>query len=266
MNFLKELSIFDRVTFVEKTHSYLIDGQPSNSISVTRLLKKYKKEFDKIKAATKVAKRTNTTIQQVLADWDMNNLYSTTIGSMLHKYVENFYANKRIEFDGDFSRLGYDEKKKISVTLPVLIKYFQNFYNDNRHCICVKSELVLGDIDDTKVCGMSDMLCYNTITDQFEIFDFKTNKKMDKETPWGKLSYPFDEFSEGEINEYTIQLNCYKYFIEKYTNIAIDKLKIVWINANNADYQQIELADIQDKIALMFDQVKSSSLFEGTSI
>jgi hypothetical protein len=262
MNVFKELAIFNRVTFVESNHSYLIDGQPSGSPSVTRLLKRYKKQFEKEKMAARTAKKTGKTTAQVLAEWELNGLYSTTLGSMLHKYIENFYANKRIEFEGKFDGLGFDEKKKIGEVLPVMISYFQNFYNENKHLICVKSELVLGDLDDTKVCGMSDMLCYNSETDKLEILDFKTNKKMDKTSPWGNLFYPFDDMTEGEVNEYTIQLNCYKYFIEKYTSLKIDKLKILWLSQNNSNYQVIELADLQPKIKMMFEHFTSSSLFE----
>lgn len=261
MKLFEELTIFDRITFVEKSHSYLIDGQLSGSPSVTRLLKKFKKDFDKITIAARVAKRTKTTKEAVLADWELNNLYSTTLGSMLHKYIENYYCNKRIEFDGDFKGLGLDEKKKIAKNLPILIEYFQNFYNDNKHLICVKTEIVLGDVNDTRVCGMSDLLCYNNQTKQLEILDFKTNKKMEKSSPYGNLFYPFDEMSEGEINEYTIQLNTYKYFIEKYTSLKIDKLKIIWFNVINDNYKLIELPDIQPKIKLMFERFNASSLF-----
>jgi len=224
MKVFEELSVFNRVTFVEKTHSYLVDGTPTNRPSVTRLLKNYKKQFDKEKTALRTAKKQKTTVAHVLAEWEMNNLYSTTLGSMLHKYIENFY-------------------------------------NDNKHIVCVKNEMVLGDIDDTKVCGMMDMLSYNTKTKCFEILDFKTNKKMDKISPWGNLFYPFDDMTEGEINEYTIQLNCYKYFIEKHTSLNIDKLKLVWFNVINEDYKVIELEDIQPKIKNMFNHYSSSSLF-----
>jgi hypothetical protein len=262
MNLIKELSVFNRVTFVEKTHSYLIDGKPTNSPSVTKLLKKFKTEFDKDAAATRVAKRLNVSTKQLLADWELNNLYSTTIGSMLHKYIENFYCNKRVEFEGSFNGLGFDEKKQIAQNLPKLIGYFQNFYNDYNHLLCVRNEIVLGDINDTKVCGMSDLLCYNEQTDELEILDFKTNKKMEQHSKFGKLLYPFDEMSMGEVNEYTIQLNTYKYFIEKYTNLKIKKLRIIWFNVVNDNYKVYELKDIQPQIEQMFVQFKSASLFE----
>lgn len=261
MNITKELSVFNRITFVEKNHSYLIDGVPSGSPSVTKLLKKFKKEFDKETIAARVAKRMKVTVNQVLADWELNNLYSTTLGSMLHKYIENYYCNKRVEFEGKFNGLGFDEKQRIAENLPKLIGYFQKFYNDYSHLICVKNEIVLGDLEDTRVCGMSDLLCYNTQTDQLEILDFKTNKKMEKTSPYGTLFYPFENMSEGEINEYTIQLNTYKYFVEKYTSLKIDKLRIIWFNVVNDCYKVFELDDIQPQITLMFSKFKSFSLF-----
>lgn len=262
MKLLEDLAVFNRITFIEKTHSYLIDGQPINGPSVTKLLKRFKKKFETETVAARVAKRTKTTLEQVLADWELNNLYSTTIGSMLHKYIENYYCNKRIEFEGNFSGLGLYEKNKILQNLPILIKYFQNFYNDNPHLLCIKNELVLGDLNDSNVCGMMDLLAYNTITDKIEILDFKTNKKMELSSPYGNLLYPFDTLSEGELNEYSIQLNTYKYILEKHTDIKIDKLKIVWFNVVNDNYKIFELEDMQDKIKLMFDEFKKSSLFE----
>jgi hypothetical protein len=259
---IKELSVFNRITFVEADHTYAIDGEPTNNPSVTRLLKRFKKPFEKEKMAKRVAKRRGITTEQILAEWQLNNLYSTTLGSMLHKYIENYYCNKRVKFEGNFEGLGFDEKQKIAETLPKLIEYFHNFYRENEHLLCVKNEIVLGDLDDTKVCGMSDLLCYNAQTEKLEILDFKTNQKMEKQSPYGDLFYPFDDMSEGEINEYTIQLNTYKYFVEKYTNLTIDKLKIVWFNINNPNYVLIELADIQPKIESMFERFKASSLFE----
>lgn len=245
---------------MESSHSYLIDNRPANNLSVTRIIKKFKKPFELEKMAQITARKQGTTVAHIKAEWEMNNLYSTTIGSMLHKYIENFYNNKKIKFEGSFRNLGYEEKQKIGQNLPKLIDYFQNFYKDNQHLLCLKSEVVLGDIDDTKVCGMSDMLCHNTEKDRLEIVDFKTNKKIEH-SKYGNLLHPFEDMSEGEINEYTIQLNVYKYFVEKYTNLKIDTLKIVWFNVVNDNYKIFELDSIQPKIIEMFERFKSTSLF-----
>ena len=263
MNIAKELSVFDRITFKEYTHSYFIDGQITNTLSVTGLLKKFKKKFDAQTVAARCAKRRNVTTEALLAEWESNNLYSTTIGTMLHKYIENYYCDKKAKYEGSFDHLKQDDKLKILQNLPILVKYFHDFYQDNKHLECVKSEIILGDIDDTRICGTSDLLCLNKQTNEFELLDFKTNKKMESNSPYGNLFYPFETMSEGQINEYTIQLNVYKYFLEKYTNIKLKKLKIVWFNITNSTYKIFNIPDIQNSIQLMFSVVKADSLFEG---
>jgi hypothetical protein len=261
MSIAEELSVFDRITFIEEDHSYLIDGVKTTSPSVTRLLKQFKKKFDVDEAAFRVAKRQGTTADYIKAEWEMNNLYSTTIGSMFHKYVENHYTKQDVEFVGKFDLLGFEEKQKIKDNLPVLIKYFQKFREDHSHYECIKNEFVVGDIDDTRICGMLDMLALDTKTGKLELWDFKTNKKIAHST-FGNLFYPFDEMAEGQINEYTIQLNTYKHFVEKYTKIKIEGMKILWFNVANSSYEVFEIPDIQPKIALMLDRYKASLLFQ----
>lgn len=262
MNIEKQLSVFNRITFVEKTHQYLVDGQPTNSPSVTQLLKRYKRPFEQDRVAARVAERTGLTTEQVKKDWQVNNLYARTIGSMLHKYIESTYTNEHLEYRGSFDGLGFDEKEKIKSVFPVLVKHFIDFYKNNQYFECLKSELILGDLDDTKVCGTLDVLARNTKTGQLEILDFKTNKKLSNTSEYANLLYPFEDLPECEISEYTVQLNTYKYLIEKATNLKIDALKIVWINANNPTYQIFQLKDIQLQIVEMFKVFKSSSLFQ----
>jgi len=261
MSVKEKLKAFDRITFIEKTHSYLIDGQPNNSPSVTRLLKQFKKPFDVDQAAARVAKRQGTTTDYIKAEWEMNNLYSTTIGSMFHKYVENFYTKQEVPFEGNYAALGFEEREKIKENLPKLVSYFEQFYNDHSSYECIKNEFVVGDIEDTKVCGMLDMLALNPETNSLELWDFKTNKKM-AHSSYGNLFYPFDDMAEGQINEYTIQLNTYKHFVEKYTSLKIDKMKIIWFNVVNNSYQVFELPDINERIIQMLERYKANSFFK----
>lgn len=262
MDFEKELEVFNRISFVQEAHKYTIDGVATNDLSVTRLIKKFKREFKREEMAARVAKKTGCSVQQVLADWEMNALYSTTIGTIAHKYIEGFYKNSSFEADVNTNILGYDEKQKIVQNLPIIIQYFQNFYNENKHLSCVKNEFVVGDLNDTKICGTVDMLSFNSQTNKLEILDFKTNKKLQTTSKYSKLFYPFDDMDECEVNEYTIQLNTYKYFIEKYTNIKIGDMKLIWLQPTNENYKVINLPDIKEKIVLMLERFKSFSLFE----
>jgi hypothetical protein len=261
-NFIKELEVFKGISFLEEAHRYFINGTPSNDLSVTRLIKKFKREFKQQEMASRVAKKTGKTEQQVLAEWETNRLYSSTLGTILHKYVESFYKKSSFNLDVSYEGLGFDEKQKLKTNLPILVEYFQTFYKENKHLECLKNEFVIGDLEDTKVCGTADMLCINQKTSMLEILDFKTNKKISRSSMFAKLFYPFDDMDECEFNEYTIQLNTYKYFIEKYTNIVVGDMKLIWLQATNNNYKIISLPNIQEKITLMFERFKAISLFE----
>lgn len=262
MKILDDLKVFERITFEEKTHSYFIDGEPSNAPSVTKLLKQHKKPFDADSAAIRVAKREKVTAEYIKAKWAADNLYSTTIGSLLHKYIENFYCNKDDKCDVDVEALTFDNKELLKKNLPILTAQFNSFREKNEHIKHIRSELIIGDIDDTRICGMCDMLAFNPKTNKYEILDFKTNKKIEKENKYGDfLLYPFEHLHAGQFNEYTIQLNTYEYILKKIIpEIEIGRKAIVWFNANNQDYCLMQVPSIQDRIKEMFRLFKTTSL------
>lgn len=259
----KFLEPFNRITFNADAHQYFIDDSPSNELSVTKAIKLFKKKFDAETTSERISRRTGQTKEQIIEGWERNRDCSALLGTSLHKYIE-CYFNEEKHLVPDFSQynLGFEEKTKIANELPVLIEQFHCFYNDHQHYKVVKNELSVGDLDDTKICGTLDMLVYNEKTKQLEILDFKTNKRMQRQTSFGNLFYPFEKFSEGEINEYTIQLNTYKYFVEKYTDLKIESLKLVWFNVQNKTYQVFELKDIQNHIKMMLNCIKSNDVFQ----
>ena len=105
------------------------------------------------------------------------------------------------------------------------------------------------DIEDTRICGMLDMLAYNTKDNTFEIYDFKTNKEIKYKTKFNKyLLPPINHLEECEFNSYSIQLSLYKYFIEAYTSIKINKTFVVWFSTKNDDYRLIPLLDMDKEV------------------
>ena len=260
MNIFKELSVFNKITFVEKTHTYFIDNVQSHGFSVTGLIKRVKPVFDVESVSLKVARKNGVSQESIKEEWELKNKLSTTLGSIVHKYIENFYANKKIAVDQSLvsSILKTEQKIQLLERLPVLVQYFQQFYSDYSDLICARTELVVGDLDDTRICGMVDLLCYNCATDSYEIVDFKTNKNINTKAKYKtKLKAPFDLMPDCELTHYTIQLNAYKYIIEKYTSIKISGLKIVWLNVNNDTYKVFELEDIQQEITEVFESISA---------
>lgn len=256
LNELKNLRVFDSITFHEKDHSYKIDGQPAARYSVTGIVNTVKSPFEEDKWSKIKAKEYNCTPEEVKLVWKKNNQMSTHQGSIFHNYVDNFYQNKIIPYNQDLikSILGETLHNMLRENLKVLIKQFNSFHNDTRDSVLpIKNELVIGDIHATRVCGMLDMLVYNTETNEFEIYDFKTNKEFSEVSRFNKkLLSPLDHLDDCEYNIYSLQLSLYKKFIEKYTNIKISSLKIAWFTINNTDgYKIIELKNLSDEVDVL---------------
>jgi len=256
LNKLPELRVFNCITFISSTHKYLINNAPGAPLSVTGLLGLYKEKFDKDKWANITAKKQGTTSDVIRSMWDLNTLYSTTKGTMLHNYIENYYNNKVIQYNREQveKELGTEEHLKLREEIQVLIKQFNNFYNDHPHILPVKSEFPVGDIKGSKICGMLDMLAYNTRDNTYEIYDYKTNKDIKRTNNYNKyMLFPLEHLFECEHSTYSLQLSIYKYFIEKYTSIEINKLNVIWFNQKNENYEIINLPFLKEEVELVIN-------------
>lgn len=256
---LQKLKVFDRITFFDSDHSYKIDGKPSARVSVTGLVNTVKEPFDEEKWAGIKAKEFGISPDDMKLLWKKNNQMATYQGSVLHNYIDNYYQNKVKPYDRVAAKaiLGDVLHDKMYDNLKTLVKQFNNFYIDtSEYILPIKNEFVVGDLGGTRICGMLDMLAYNTLTKSFEIFDFKTNKRFTEYSEFEKkLSPPVSHLDECEFNIYSLQLSLYKIFIQKYTDIQIDKLKIVWFSVNNEDYKIIELNYLEDECMALMEKI-----------
>jgi len=248
---LKSLRVFDRIVYLDKGHTYKIDGQPSAKVSVTGLVGSVKEKFEEDKWAAIKGKEMGCTPEEMKLVWKKNNQMATYQGSTLHNYIDNFYQNKVIPYNRVLAEsiLGITLHEMMQKNLKVLIKQFNNFFNATKDSILpIKNEFVIGDLTDTRVCGMLDMLAYNTDTDTFEIYDFKTNKRFNEISEYEKkLLSPVEHLDECEFSTYSLQLSFYKMFIEKYTNVKVGDIKVVWFSISNDDYKIINLKFMPDE-------------------
>lgn len=262
---LQKLKVFDRITFYDSDHTYKIGGEPSAKVSVTGLVNTVKEKFDEEKWAGIKAKEMGITPEEMKLLWKKNNQMATYQGSTLHNYIDNYYQNKVKPYNRDLAKaiLGDVLHDMMYKNLKVLVKQFNNFYSDtSEYILPIKNEFVVGDLGGTRICGMLDMLAYNTLSESFEIYDFKTNKRFSEKSEFEKkLLFPVEHLDECELNIYSLQLSLYKIFIQKYTDIKIDKLKIVWFSVSNEDYKVIELKFFGEECNTLLEHYLTNNSF-----
>lgn len=248
--FLELENSFSSIKFFDKNHHYEIDGETA-LMSVSQLISKYEKPFEKKKMAERIAKREGVLTEDIIQRWDWNKEYSCYKGSEFHSIVENFFQRKiipinRKSFVYFLNENGIHDEKFIESyyeEMAIFIRNFRNFYDWwKQDHILVRSEFVIGD-KKTKICGTIDNLSFNVKTNSFAIFDYKTNKEIKRQGFQEEtLLEPLDDIQKCELGKYSLQLSLYKQIFERNTSFKVDKCYIVWVAGKN-DYELIESLD-----------------------
>ena len=268
INFNSLIQIYDSfsdIKFLDKNHKYEIAGKPAKK-SVSGLINSYEKSFDAENKAKNTAAKDGVTVDDVLKKWQANKNYSCHKGSEFHRYVENFLERRQLPIDkkalinhldrpfDDPTKVGEWDEDRISEyykEMALLIKNFKGFYDwwKEDH-ILIKSEFVIGD-KEYGVCGTIDNLSFNKKTNEFAIFDYKTNKEIRKKGYNDERMFkPFDHIPKCEYSKYSLQLSLYRLLFEKNCPFKIAYSGIVWL-AGKDNYELISPLDYSKEAAIM---------------
>ena len=258
------LNKFDQVYFKEKEHSYFINGKTAQ-YSATKLLKNWTPEFQAEKMANIVAKKQGFLPEDLLEKWNFEREYSCYKGTILHLYIENFLERKITTPDCNQIKEFLKKYNKEDILLEALedisrhIKAFKEFYEwwkiDH---VLIKSEFVIGDSACGGIGGTIDNLSYNTKTQKFCIFDYKTNKEVNIKNKYKeKLLPPFDHLDNCELVKYSLQLLIYRKIMQDVANIDIDieNCNIIWLS-KNAEYKMYKILPLIKETNTIFNLSK----------
>lgn len=195
------------VTFDPITHTYK-DKEGNILISCSQLLSKYKEPFDPDGSITaKYALKNGLTVEEVKAKWKQENIQSCDYGTSVHNELEYFIHTGEIRdspyehFVVQFSKLSYGGK--------------------------VFSERMLYSLEHM-IAGTADLI--EKGGNLVNIDDFKTNKKLEKYSPWGKcMLHEVSHLEDCNFNHYQLQLSIYGYMCEL-AGLTVNRLRILYFN------------------------------------
>ena len=231
---------FNDITFYDEPHKYYINGK--ELISVTTLIHKYQEDFDEEFWSDYKSNELNISQEIIKRAWNFINKKGTIKGSSIHDYAENLFQNKIFEYPKQLilNEFGFDPVLNEYLTTK---KHVDRFYSDvHNKLIPIRTEMVVYD-KESMIGGMLDILFYNIKAKEFQIWDYKTNKKLTKENKNKHLKGSLFIIENCDLEIYSLQLELYKRIIEKNTNIKLGKSYIVWFSHNNLTYEIIETRD-----------------------
>ena len=246
------------VTFEEVGHKYTVDGD-DDYMSVTTWNHKHFEEFNP-DAAIKMMKKgrkwnethpfygkTNEEIKEI---WKSNGIESSKAGTKMHFDIECFYnninpKNESIEF-----------------------KYFLNFNGKIKNMEAYRTEMIVWD-KTLKLCGSIDML-YEHEDGRVSIYDWKRCKEIKMEGFRGKSSKTeaISHLPDSNFWHYSLQLNTYKYLLEKNYNKVIKGMYLICLHPNNKNKNYLKYKvpvlkdEIKDLMKMRLEMVKKENMLK----
>ena len=246
-NIIKELQYFKGIRFHEEQHFYTLNDYKFG-ISATSLIETYGQEFDSDSASQMVANKRGISQQEVLNEWKKENEFSCIKGSCIHLKAQSLWMNTNYEIDYNTIDETVD-KNRLKKEYDIMSKQAINFYNDYKDMYdMIQDEFIVWS-KEFDIAGSIDGIMYNKYTQQCCILDFKSNKDLQFESKYHKkMKVPLHKLDDVNGQHYYIQLSIYKYLIEKYTNIKVDELFIVYFNINADNYEIIEPLNMENEV------------------
>ncbi len=237
------------ITFEESRHIYTINGD-SNYTSVTTFNHSQFEQFDADKVISNMmrspkwqsSKYYGKTPDEIKAQWADNGKSASTSGTRLHFDIECFYNDAPNENES-----------------PEYKNHFLNFAADHKHLIPFRTEWMIYD-EPAKLAGSVDMLFKDpNDPNALHIYDWKRCKEITKTNAFCKTAINplIEELPDTNYWHYCLQLNTYKYIIEKNYGYKVNDLYLVALHPDNANYKKIKVINLQPQVEALIEERKA---------
>lgn len=256
---IKELQYFKGIEFHEEQHFYTLNDHRFG-ISATSLIETYAQEFDSDGISQMVANKRGISQQEVLDEWKKENEFSCIKGSCIHLKAQSLWMGTDYEIDYNTIDDTVD-KDRLKKEYDIMSKQAINFYNDYKDMYdMIQDEFIVWS-KEFDIAGSIDGIMYNKYTQQCCILDFKSNKDLQFKSKYRKkMKVPLHELDDVNGQHYYVQLSIYKYLIEKYTNIKVDELFIVYFNINADNYEIIPIPYLYEEVRKILELRRANKM------
>lgn len=262
--YLKELDkAFGDFKFYEDGHYYTYKDK-TISVGATGLIEQYCNEFKADEVAEKVAIKNQQIIDRIKKDryrtdedivllnkilndktntiqgnlelWSYKNKFACNKGSTCHEYAQSRWSGEKWEL------IEFDKSNLYIQSVEKIKKQADNFRKDYEDRLeHLFDEYVIGS-EEYDIASAIDHLFINKATGGLVLVDYKTNSDIHKSERFAKnMKVPLHKTKDFTLNHYYIQLSIYKYIVEKYTNLVIEDMFIVYLSENIENYEIIEI-------------------------
>lgn len=235
-----------RIVFIEQGHKYIVDGTSHSYISVTTFVHRFFNEFDasqvlrKMKSSSRwsLSPYFGQTDEQIREQWDRNTKEALSLGTLLHKSIEDFYNDPSSD-------------KKTCDDIEKEWSYFENFHQQFQKKP-FRTEWYIFD-EFFRIAGSIDMVFQSQEDDTTHLIlvDWKRIKELKRSNKYQKGIYPLQEMDDCNFFHYSLQLNIYRYILQSHYGKIVDHMYLVILHKNHENYIQVEVPILEDHVRQM---------------
>jgi ATP-dependent exoDNAse (exonuclease V) beta subunit len=236
------------IAFDEPTHKYYVNGSCEGNISCTGFIHEFFSHFDPKSTITKMRRSPNwatskyfgKTDEESMKEWSDSGKAASEAGTAMHLAIEQFLHDSSDVIDP-------------STYETIEWKYFMNFWRDVEHdLVPYRSEWEVW-MKEYLLCGSIDMIFYSKKLKGYVIYDWKRSKDIKTKNDFASGYGPVDHLPDTNYWHYTLQLNIYKYFLEKHYGLKIVDLCLVILHPDNKNYRLIRLNILDEEVEGMLE-------------
>jgi ATP-dependent exoDNAse (exonuclease V) beta subunit len=226
-----------RVYFDEKAHRYFVGDVILTS--VTTWIDSFFPVFDAEKIAPKYAKKHGLNVEDVLAEWEKSGEQASELGNAVHAY-----ADANLKGEATCMTQFANHVEQVDKAIALLRKRFTYLGSE-----VIVFSLSLG------LAGTIDLLMQDKANGDVVVFDWKTNRIIEKENLWQHGSEPIFHLEDCNFNHYALQVNVYQRVLveEDYYPGATFRRAIIHIQEDDVAWYKV--GDMQPTIQEMLDWI-----------
>lgn len=222
-------SYFSKLTFIEETHKYFVDGKPLAK-SVSGLIHKYEFPTNWDEVLTRAAAKRGVSEDEEKARWKKEEIKGCELGTETHLFAEAYAIDRTLEPTTGHQKAAvkfWNDLPEYVVPLFLELKMYHKDY---------------------MFAGTADLIFYNTLSNEIIIGDYKTNKDLFKNFMGQKMTGPFSHLIDCPYNHYQLQLSYYQILLEQYlktTDVKVVGRNLIYLK-DSGDYEIYTLDDYTD--------------------
>jgi hypothetical protein len=237
----------DRIQFEEESHTYTIDGVRKGWTSCTGFLHNFFGEFNadavikKMMSSSKwsSSKYFGMTAAAIKKQWADKGKASSEAGTRMHLDIEHFY-NAMGKADTWTPNPGPEWD------------YFMEYQRQHgSKFVPWRTEWLIFD-EEHKIAGSVDMV-YMKPDGTLAIYDWKRIEELKTVNTFQSGLGPISHLPDTNYWHYSLQLNVYRYILEKHYGFTVSELALVILHPGNTSYRIAKLNMMDDEIGAMLE-------------